>query len=193
MKKIVFLAAIIVFVFSSCSKEPKMVIKNGVATETSDDDSNNSGSDGYTWTHCDPSAIIFEKSEFDGGAGNDARYWYYFRVSLNNSQANPNSATSASILIPHVGPQSTTIYDNVSNDATYEVLKIEKGYVFFRILTANVTSTGCPLKFNLALKTGSTNAWFSANGYYTQNVGIDDGTHNVYFIRFLNGQVFPAF
>ncbi len=193
MKKITFIFAALALltILSSCSKEPKMIIRDGQAVE---DDGNNNNNDGYTWYSCQPKPINFDKSEFVSGSGNDAIYWYYFHVSLDNSQANANGVTSASIYFPHVGPGGNTIYNNVSNDATYEVTSIKNGCVYFRIKTANVVSTGCPLKFNLALApTPSNYVWFSANGSYTQNVGIDDGNHNYYFITFLNGSITKAF
>lgn len=193
MKKITFIFAALAFfaILISCNKEPKMIIRNGHIIE---DDSDNNNNDGYTWYSCQPKPINFDKSEFVSGSGNDAIYWYYFNVSLDNSQANANSITSALIFFPHIGPGGTTIYENVNNDATYEVINIKNGYVYFKIKTANVINTGCPLKFNLALTpTPSNYIWFSANGSYTQNVGIDDGSHNCYFITFLNGNITKAF
>ncbi len=187
MKNIIFFSLLVLFAasFESCSKEPKMIVRH---------DGQIVPPDGYTWTTCQPKPLVFEKGEFVSGSGNDAIYWYYFHVSLDNSQANANGIVSSDVFFPHVGPNGVTIYSNVANDATYELLSITNGYVYFRIKTANVTATGCPLKFNLALATTPANyVWFSANGTYTQNVGIDDGVRNYYFITFLNGMIYKAF
>lgn len=163
-----------------------MVIRDGKAVV--DDNSNN-----YVWTACKPTPLSFDRSEFVSGSGVNAIYQYYFHVSLDNSQANATGANSGSIYFPHVGASKTTIYENVSNDATYEVVKIENGIVYFRVKTANVASSGCPLKFNLSLLVSGAHIFFSANGQFTQNSSIDDGSNNMYFINFNNGSVSKAF
>jgi|GEM_PF-1295852 len=177
-------------IFTSCGKEPKMVVRHDGTIS-----GNNNNNGGYTWTACSPKPLAFDESEFVEGGGVNAVYQYYFHVSLDNSQANANGITSADVFFPHVGPGGVTIFGNVSNDATYELLKIENGFLYFRIKTANVVAGGCPLKFNVALDgaTAGTYVWFSANGSMTQNVGIDDGVHNYYFITFNNGSVTKAF
>jgi len=191
MMKKIHISVIAMFLFalilSSCGKE-KMVIRNGHAV--SDDDNNNTN---YTWTSCQPTPVSFDRSEFVSGSGVNAIYWYYFHLSLNNSQANATGVTVSDIYFPHVGPLGTTIYSNVSNDATYEVVDVKDGVVSFRVKTGNVVAAGCPIKFNLALSVSGTYVWFSANGSLTQNVGIDDGNNNYYFINFNNGSIIKAF
>jgi len=174
---------------SACGKETKMIIRDGQAVE----DNNDNNSNNYVWTSCQPTPATFDKSEFVSGSGINAIYWYYFHVSLNNSQANASGVTSSNIYFPHVGPGGVTIYNNVANDATYEVVNMADGIVYFRVKTANVATTGCPLKFNLALSASGNYVWFSANGYLTPNVGIDDGNNNYYYIIFNNGSIAKAF
>lgn len=188
MKKIVvicFAVVMVAMIFSSCTKETKVIIRDGVPVEIEDGD--------YVWTSCRPQPLVVDHSEFVSGSGDNAIYWYYFHISLDNSQANSTGAKSSDILFPHVGPSGTTIYENVYNDATYEVVRIADGIVYFRVKTANVVASGCPLKFNLAFSTSAGPVWFSANGSLTRNVGIDNGSDNVYFIIFNNGSVTKAF
>jgi hypothetical protein len=186
MKKLIFLI-IMVSLCCSCNNEKEMVLRNGKVVE----EENNST---YTWSGCKPKPLNFEKSEYGvDPTTHIAYYWYYFHISLDNSQADASNVTISDVYIPHVGPNGKIIYNNVGNDATYEVIKIENGVCYFKIKTADVVSTGCPLKFNLALLVSGNYVWFSANGAYTQNVGIDDGVNNIYFIIFKGGSITRAF
>jgi len=178
-----FLLTLVIFAVSSCSKEPKMIIRDGKAVEddnSGNNNNNNNNNNGYTWNGCSPKPLVYDGSQNLGSGV----YSYDFHVSLDNSQANANGVTFPSISFPHVGAGGTIIYTNATGDATYKLTKIENGLVYFQVITNN-----CSLKFNLSIGT----IWFSANGNYTQNIGVDDGYRNYYYINFQNGSISPAF
>jgi len=92
-------------------------------------------------------------------------YDYEFRVHLDGSQIDPVPLDIESFSIPHVGPEGTTIYENVDNDATYTISSIENSYIYYTIRSER----GHTLKYNLARKSGQSWIWFLRYGLTNDN------------------------
>jgi hypothetical protein len=92
-------------------------------------------------------------------------YDYNFRIHLDGSQIDPVPLDIESFAIPHVGPEGTTIYENVNNDATYTISSIENGYIYYTIRSEE----GHTLKYNLARRSGQNWIWFLRHGLTNDN------------------------
>ncbi len=187
--KFFFLTIVVALLFASCEKE--VIVRPGNNGDPGDPNNNGTG---YSWIYSPAPATEAAPATFNGGSGSTANYTYYVRVPLNNFKINPYSGGVLSQLyVPHVGPGSTTIYNNVNNDATYTIYKVEAGYAYVSIVTNNVTATGCILEWNISVGDGSNPNWAVANGDFAKlgpTYSYDDGINNVYRIRFLDGHMY---
>ena len=179
-----------IIMLSSCVKENDVQIYRGKNSNPIPDPNDNN------WTYNPQEMIQAAPATFNGGSGNTANYTYYHRIPLDNFSCNPYvGSTLSTLFIPHVGPAGTTIYKNVGNDATYTIYKVENGYAYVSVRTDNVTSTGCPLEWNISIGDESDPNWALAKGNFAKlgpTYNHDDGTNNVYRIRYLNGQMYPC-
>lgn len=176
-RRILFLAiAFLATLLIGCEKDYELYSKSG--PDDNDDD---------TWVFS-PKAAEFTGSTKVNGLPRTDVWDYRFRISKNNSRIDPAGLV---IRAPHVGPSGTTIYDNVTNDATYTISVGTDGYIYLTVRTADMTASGCKLKFNLSA--GTNNIWFQASGPYVQNPTLDhsydDGVNNLYCIIFRNGTI----
>lgn len=148
--------------FSACEKEE--IYKT--PSWTSGQSTTTTGS--YTWPGqartTQPESL--GKSAVSGWAN---VYDYKFRIHLDGSQVDPNPLILSEFGIPHVGPGGVLIYNNVANDATYIINKIEGGYVYYTIRS----EAGHTLKYNLARKVGN-NQWI-----WWLVIQVDDGINNI--------------
>lgn len=131
----------------------------------------NSSPDGvnelYKWSGVNPKPISYLGKESTSIAN---VYDYYFKVHLDGSQINPAPFDLSTFGIPHVGPGGSTIYDNVENDATYTITKIEGAYLYYTIRS----QVGNNLKYNLAKWNGTKWIWFLCHG-----LSNDDNNSNM--------------
>lgn len=155
MKKIVFYLTL-VFLFTSCEKD--LMFDEKIPNSIS-----------YDWPgYSNPKPVESLGRQAVSGWANV--YDYAFRMSLDGSQVDPNPLDILSFAIPHVGPNGVTIYENVTNDATYTVNKIEGEWIYYTIRS----EVGHTLKYNLAKKTGASSyVWFLRYGF------TDDGINNI--------------
>ena len=187
MKKLILLIAVLLAI-SACKKESVTIDKRSGSSNS------NTNTDGvYTWPgFCIPANLTFIGST--PVTENGISEWIYtFSISLNTSQVNPVGKV---LYIPHVGPSGTTIYDNVANDATYTIVSVVNGLLTFSVKTADVTSAGCKLKFNLSVDRDANARFFLAHGSYVQNPTLnhntDDYINNIFCIIFKSGSIYPG-
>ncbi|MFA5644339.1 MAG: hypothetical protein WC928_02310 [Patescibacteria group bacterium] len=133
------------------------------------DNNNNYYSETFNWQGCNPRPIeSLGKIKAEGWSN---VFDYSFRISLDGSSVDPNPLSLSSFSIPHVGPNGITIYNNVDNDATYTINKIQNGWVYYTIRS----ESGHTLKYNISKMPGAIPGdWFLKHG-----LSHDDGINNM--------------